>query len=139
MRTTRPPRPFNLRAETCVAFLAPTLMAGISGLITHQTALAVAAPTSIGLTSAVVAVITGTVLQHRRTAERLKRRLLPSLAAGLTAGAIAACVGLPASGWLPRLRVDLPLSAVLAATIITWRWHGSAPTRGTARTRKDFA
>jgi hypothetical protein len=135
MPRKRTPRPFKLRDEVLVAFLAPTLMAGISGLATHQTALAVAAPTSIGLTSLVVAGITGAVLQRHRTSERSRHRLLRSLAAGLLAGAIAAGVGLSASGWLPRLLIDLPLSALLAATIVTWRWHGSAPTRSSGPTR----
>lgn len=29
------------------------------------------------------------------------------------------------SPWPERLRLDLPLSAALAATITTWRWHGA--------------
>lgn len=141
----RPPRPFKLREEMFIAYLAPTVTAGISGLATHQSALAIAAPTSIGLTSAVVAAITGAILQRRGTARRSRRRLPTALAAGLTAGAIAAAVGLPASVLLPRLRIDLPVAAVLAATIITWRWHGSASARpaaahrSTTPTRKDFA
>ncbi|MEW2417277.1 hypothetical protein AB0953_26625 [Streptomyces sp. NPDC046866] len=31
----------------------------------------------------------------------------------------------PHAGWLERLRIDLPLSAGLAAAIVTWRWHGT--------------
>ncbi|GAA1981564.1 hypothetical protein [Catenulispora subtropica] len=133
MARKRPPRPFKLRDEVCVAFLAPALTAGISGLATHQTALAVAAVTSIGLTSALVATITGVILMRRGAGIQPRRRLLRSLTAGLVAGVIGAAAGLAASGWLSRLSIDLPLSAVLAATIITWRWHGSAANR------EDFA
>lgn len=31
----------------------------------------------------------------------------------------------PASLWLERLRVDLPVSAALATTIVTLRWRGT--------------
>ncbi|MEV6976954.1 hypothetical protein [Kitasatospora sp. NPDC093806] len=33
------------------------------------------------------------------------------------------------SPWPGRLRFDLPLSAAIAATMITWRWRGTRPRR----------
>ncbi|OKH92340.1 hypothetical protein AB852_25880 [Streptomyces uncialis] len=133
-------RPFVLWREVLVAYLAPALTAGAGGVAGGQAGLAVAAVTSIAGTSAVVALLIGTWLQ-RREGPRPWTVALPRvvLAALLAVGAavIAGLVGWFASRWLPahtgvpdtrwltRLRLDLPVSAALAATVVSWRWRGA--------------
>ena len=133
-------RPFTLWQEVAVAYAAPALSAGVGGVITGQNGLVVAAFTSIGLTSAAVAALVGGWLQRagarRRFSTSLPRGVL-TVGMGVFAAAVAAAVGWFAGGWLPahtvladatwldQLRLNLPLSAALAASIVTWRWRGS--------------
>ncbi|KIF00438.1 hypothetical protein PL81_41090 [Streptomyces sp. RSD-27] len=133
-------RPFTLWKEVATAYLAPALTAGLGGFLSRQPEVTRAAFTSIGLTSAVVACIVGSWL-HRRGRPRLWTAAMPrpllTLGLAVTAVAIAGLAGwfvsdwlpshtpVPAAGWLERLRIDLPLSAGLATTIVTWRWHGT--------------
>ncbi|MET3987145.1 hypothetical protein [Streptomyces sp. PvR034] len=138
--------------DVLIAYAAPALSAGAGGLLTGRSDLTVAALTSIAGTSALVAALTGSRL--RRRGIRAPRAVaLPkavrAVGAGLVGAALAAAVahlavrGLGAwpapfpsgSAWPGRLRLDLPLSAALAATITTWRWYGAQPTS----TRKDIA
>ncbi len=140
------PPPFTLRREVLVAYLAPALMAGGGGLATGQPDLTLAAGTSIAGTSAVVAALLGGWLQ-RRGARRAWRSSVPRIVLapglGLAAAAVAALTAWSVTDWAAlwpvphhapwpdRLRLDLPISAALAATIITWRWRGTqATTRG---------
>ncbi len=136
--------PFTLWREVAVAYLAPALMAGAGGLASGQPQLTVAACTSIAGTSALVALLIGAWLQRRRHQPRRWTLSLPRavLAAvlGLGAAAVAGLLGWLAGGWLPahtslpdpqwldRLRLDLPISAALAATIVGWRWRGATAT-----------
>ncbi|WP_329485361.1 hypothetical protein OG618_01995 [Kitasatospora sp. NBC_01246] len=133
-------RPFVLWREVLTAYAAPALMAGTAGVVTGQADLTVAAVTSIAGTSAVVAFLVGAWLRHggrpRRWTLALPRLVLTVLLVVATAG-VAAGLGwfvaawlpahttLPAAPWLRRLRVDLPVSAVLATTIVTLRWRGT--------------
>ncbi|MFJ6723190.1 MULTISPECIES: hypothetical protein [unclassified Streptomyces] len=131
-------RPFVLRKEVAAAYLAPSLTAGLGGVLTGQPELTIAAITSIGATSALVAGLVGAWL-HRRprrwttSAPRLTLVLGLTVAAASVAGALGwfasewlpSHTPVPDSGWLQRLRIDLPLSAALAAAIVTWRWHGA--------------
>lgn len=133
-------RPFTLWQEVAVAYLAPAVSAGAGAVITGQSGLALAAVTSIGLTSGIVAALTGGWLQRRGAARpwstSLPRGVL-TIGMGLFAALVAGCAGwfagawmpahtrLPNAAWITRLRIDLPLSAALAATIVTWRWRGA--------------
>ncbi|MET9659266.1 hypothetical protein [Streptomyces sp. NPDC006510] len=137
-----PVRPFTLWKEVAVAYLAPALTAGLGGVLSGQPELTMAAFTSIGATSAVMAFVVGGWLHHRGRPRRWTTsvpRPVITVGLGTAAAAIAGVAGWFASGWLPshtpvpddgwleRLRIDLPLSAALATTIVTWRWHGMAP------------
>ncbi|KIF07235.1 hypothetical protein PL81_03070 [Streptomyces sp. RSD-27] len=142
-RTAQPyvaTRPFTVWKEVATAYLAPALTAGLGGFLSGQPELTRAAFTSIGATSALVACIVGAWLHRGGRPRRwttLVPRLLLTLALAVTAVAVAGLAGwfvsdwlpshtpVPAAGWLERLRIDLPLSAGLATTIVTWRWHGT--------------
>ncbi|MFJ3514334.1 MULTISPECIES: hypothetical protein [unclassified Streptomyces] len=122
------------------AYAAPALTAGTAGLLTGQHELAVAACTSIAGTSAVVAFLVGTWLHNggrtRRWTVTAPRGVLTA-ALVLTAVGAAVLLGwfgalwlpahtsVPATPWLERLRLDLPLSAALATTIVTLRWRSA--------------
>ncbi|MEV0538023.1 hypothetical protein [Kitasatospora sp. NPDC050463] len=133
-------RPFVLWREVLTAYAAPALMAGTAGLVTGQRDLAVAACTSIAGTSAVVAYLVGAWLRHggrpRRWTTAVPRVALTVLLVVTTAGTAALLAWsaahwlpthtpVPASPWLDRLRIDLPVSATLATTIVTLRWRGT--------------
>lgn len=145
---------FTLWREVVVAYAAPALIAGVGGLISGQANLLVSAVTSIGISSAVVAALIGTWLQRRDHAW-LTSRPRPvaiagvAIAAALLGGLAGWLVNVGASAWLGAhqwpwpadLGVDLPVSAAIAATIITWRWRATqrtptssdtSPTRGPA-------
>ncbi|MFA7764491.1 hypothetical protein [Streptomyces sp. NRRL S-448] len=139
-RPPRLPRPFALWREVLTAYAAPALTAGTAGVVTGQRDLAVAACTSIAGTSAVVAFLVGTWLRHagqpRRWTLTTPRGVLTAVLV-ITAVGAAALLGwftaqwlpahtpVPATPWLERLRVDLPVSAALATTIVTLRWRST--------------
>ncbi|MEU9182943.1 hypothetical protein AB0C90_40475 [Streptomyces sp. NPDC048550] len=133
-------RPFVLWKEVAVAYLAPALTAGLGGVLSGQPELTMAAVTSIGATSALVACVVGAWLHRRGRPRRWTTsapRLTLALGLAVAAAAVAGLLGwfasewlpshtpVPDAGWLERLRIDLPLSAALAAAIVTWRWHGA--------------
>ncbi|MEU9077200.1 hypothetical protein ACFYUY_26345 [Kitasatospora sp. NPDC004745] len=137
------PPPFTLWREVLVSYAMPAVTAGIGGAVSRQPELVVAAATTIGGTSALVAALVGAALRRRPAhswTRRPPRALLAALFA-LPATALALAVGLAAAHWLPqlpaladspwpgRLPVDLPLSSAIATTVITWRWRGSRPAR----------
>ncbi|MFD6892163.1 hypothetical protein [Streptomyces sp. NPDC059957] len=139
---TRPSRPFTLRREVLAAYAAPALMAGTAGLVNGQRDLAAAACTSIAGTSAVVAFLVGAWLRRggrpRRWTVTTPRLALAAALVITTAGAAAllgwftaqwvpAHTPVPAAPWLERLRIDLPVSAALATTIVTLRWRATTP------------
>lgn len=135
-------RPFTLWKEVATAYLAPALTAGLGGFLSRQPELTRAAFTSIGITSALAACIVGVWL-HRRGRPRRWTATAPrpvlTLGLAIAAAAVAGLAGwsgshwlsshtpVPDAGWLERLRIDLPLSAGLAAAVVTWRWHGTTP------------
>ncbi|MFJ9950763.1 hypothetical protein [Kitasatospora sp. NPDC091207] len=138
-------RPFVLWREVLTAYAAPALMAGTAGVVTGQRELAVAACTSIAGTSAVVAFLVGAWLRRggrpRRWTVAVPRVVLTVVLVVATAGTAAllgwfaaqwlpAHTAVPGSPWLDRLRIDLPVSAVLATTIVSLRWRS---TTGTSR------
>ncbi|KJY31712.1 hypothetical protein VR45_24270 [Streptomyces sp. NRRL S-495] len=129
--------------EVLIAYAAPAVMATAGGIATGQSELRIAALTTIAGTSALVATLVG--LRHRRrSADSWAARgpiPLRALAFGLGCAVLALAVGLAAAELLPRipaladspwpgrLRIDLPLSAAIAATMTTWRWRVSLPRR----------
>ncbi|MEU8461576.1 hypothetical protein [Streptomyces sp. NPDC029003] len=133
-------RPFSLWREVLTAYVAPAVMAGSAGVVTGQADLTRAACTSIAGSSAVVAFLVGTWLRRggrpRRWTTALPRVVLTVVLVIVVAG-VAAGVGWLAAEWLPahtslhaapwlrRMRIDLPVSAVLATTIVTLRWRGT--------------
>ncbi|MER5807815.1 hypothetical protein ABT143_06410 [Streptomyces sp. NPDC002033] len=138
---SRPPRQFILWREVLTAYAAPGLMAGTAGFLTGQRDLAVAACTSIAGTSAVVAFLVGRWLRNRGRSRRWTTtvpRVLLTAVLVVTAVGAAALLGwfaaqwlpahtpVPATPWLERLRIDLPVSAALATTIVTLRWRSTA-------------
>ena len=139
-RSRSAPRAFILWREVLTAYAAPALMAGTAGVVTGQRDLAVAACTSIAGVSAVVAFLVGTWLrrggQPRRWTTAVPRVALTAALAVTTTGA-AALLGwftaqwlpahtlIPSSPWLERLRIDLPVSAALATTIVSLRWRST--------------
>ncbi|MGA5820999.1 hypothetical protein ACPC54_24410 [Kitasatospora sp. NPDC094028] len=137
-----PPR-FVLWQEVLTSYAMPALTAGLGGAVSRQPQLVVAALTTIGGTSAVVAATLGAVLRRRPLHARPPRtpRALAAAALGLAAAALGLATGLAAAHWLPhlpaladspwprRLPVDLPVSSAIAATIVTWRWRGTRPSR----------
>ncbi|MEU4952920.1 hypothetical protein ACFYN3_33170 [Streptomyces lavendulae] len=140
---SRQARPFTLWREVLTAYAAPALTAGTAGVLTGQRDLAVAACTSIAGTSAVVAFLVGAWLRRggrpRPRVSALPRVVL-TVALVIAAAGSAALLGwfavpwlpahtpVPAGPWLERLRIDLPLSAALATTIVTLRWRAAATT-----------
>lgn len=119
---------FVLWREVLFAYLAPALCAGAGGLITGSGELMFAAVTSIAGTSAVVALGLGLLLRHgvirpwRPTAfTQTAQSALFGIAAAALGGVLAQLLTtVPACP--ERLRVDIPIAAALAATIVTWRW-----------------
>ncbi|MFJ6756284.1 hypothetical protein ACIQNK_14860 [Streptomyces sp. NPDC091273] len=134
------PRPFILWREVLTAYAAPALTAGAAGVVTGQMDLAVAACTSIAGTSAVVAFLVGAWLRHGGQPRRWTIALpgaAVTVALVITATGAAALLGwfaaqwlpahtlVPATAWLERLRIDLPVSTALATTIVTLRWRST--------------
>ncbi|MFE6838552.1 hypothetical protein ACFVFI_27395 [Streptomyces sp. NPDC057705] len=140
------PRPFILWCEVLTAYAAPALTAGAAGVVTGQMDLAVAACTSIAGTSALVAFLVGAWLRHGGQPRRWTIALpgaavtvvlvvtatgTAALRGGFAAGWLPAHALVPATAWLERLRIDLPVSTALATTIVTLRWRSTtaAPRR----------
>ncbi|WP_214324884.1 FAD-dependent oxidoreductase [Nonomuraea sediminis] len=135
--------PFTLWREVVVAYVAPTLVAGVGGLVSGQASLLHSAFTSIGISSAVVAALTGAWLQRRgprhtwlRSGPRLPMIATVATAATLLGSLAGWLVNVGASAWLGAhqwpwpddLGINLPVSATIAATLITWRWRGAQQT-----------
>ncbi|WFR73054.1 hypothetical protein P9209_04325 [Prescottella defluvii] len=147
-RADAPPPSFTLWKEILVAYLAPASTAGLGGLVTGQTDLIVAAFTSIGGTSALVAAMVGS--WHLRAPQRMRpitgsgawRTTKFGVGAGLAALTATLILGVlwralvdsPLPAWTSRLVLDLPISATIATAMVTWRWERirrrTAPGRG---------
>ncbi|WP_327673415.1 hypothetical protein [Kitasatospora sp. NBC_00458] len=140
-------QPFVLWREVLVAYAMPAVMAGAGGLATGQRQLLIAAATTIAGTSAVVAALVGARLRKRPAGSWMAHapRVLIALGFGLCAAAVGFALGWSGAHWLPRipaladspwparLQLDLPVSAAIAATMITWRWRSTRPRRHRAR------
>ncbi len=131
---------FVLWREVVMAYVAPATMAGIGGLVTGDRGLQIAALTTIGGTSALAVCMLGLWLRrrgvHKRWIISADRFVVVGLfvLAGASLGVLSAWVTLCLLGvvwpndhlaWFNRVWFDFPLSATIASTIITWRWHNS--------------
>lgn len=142
---------FTLWREVAISYVAPALIAGVGGLVSGRASLLVSAFTSIGISSAVVAALTGSWLQWRG----LRHRWLKSgpwlvtiariaITAAMLGGLVGWLVNLGASLWFGAhqwpwpadLGINLPISATIAATIVTWRWRDAQQTRTSLDTRE---
>ncbi|MEE1783731.1 hypothetical protein PUR71_12550 [Streptomyces sp. SP17BM10] len=137
-----PPR-FVLWREVLTAYAMPAAMAGLGGVATHQPELTRAAVTTIAGTSAVVAALVGSRLRRRPPRSWAARapRAAVAIVLAIAAASAALAIGLAGAHWLPhvpglairtwpaRLPVDLPLSAAIAATLITLRWRACTQVR----------
>jgi hypothetical protein len=136
--TTLKRKHFTLWREVLAAYVAPTLIAGAGGLLSGQRNLLVSSFTSIGISSAAAAALTGAWLQRRAvrhtwltSGPQLTAIAGMAAAAALLAGLADWLVNIGASTWIGEhpwpwpadLGINLPVSATIAAAIITWRWR----------------
>ncbi|MCP1310207.1 hypothetical protein [Paenibacillus tyrfis] len=129
---------FVLWREVVMAYASPAVMAGIGGLVTADKGLQIAALTTIGGASALIAWMLGLWLRSAGG----RNRWIASANRVVVTGAFAlggAALGLLAAwatiylfgivrpfdhaAWLDRVWFDFPLSGTIASTIITWRWR----------------
>ncbi|MCM3144934.1 hypothetical protein [Brevibacillus sp. MER 51] len=131
---------FVLWREVIMAYLSPAIMASIGGWITADNRLQIGALTTIGGTSAFIAALLGRWLQSRGVHKSWVTRT-PHFALVAVMGMTMAVIGLLAAwlttellvifapsealAWLGRVWIDFPLSAIIASTLITWRWRSS--------------
>lgn len=129
---------FVLWREVLMAYVSPAVMAGIGGLITGDKSLQIAALTTIGGTSALIAWLLGLWLRKRGRSIRWVVGP-PRLLVVVMFAIICASLGFYAawvtnkvpdtvrlsdySIWFDRIWIDFPLSGTIASTIITWRWR----------------
>ncbi|QOT01295.1 hypothetical protein JNUCC42_09300 [Brevibacterium sp. JNUCC-42] len=129
---------FVLWREVVMAYVSPAIMAGVGGLVTADRQLQIGALTTIGGSSALVALMIGLWLQrlggHKRWIIGAPHLAVVGMfaLAGASFGLFAAWVtsGLleifyPSHhlAWLGRVWIDFPLSATIACTLVTWRWR----------------
>ncbi|AWX57894.1 MULTISPECIES: hypothetical protein [Brevibacillus] len=131
---------FVLWREVIMAYLSPAIMASIGGWITADKGLQIGALTTIGGTSALIAVLLGRWLQshgiHKRwvictphmalvTVMGMTMAVIGLLAAWLTTELLIVFAPGESVAWLSRVWIDFPLSAIIASTLITWRWRSA--------------
>ena len=134
-----------------MSYVAPTLIAGVGGLLSGRANLLVSAFTSIGISSAVVAALTGSWLQRQglrhpwlKSGPRLLAIARVAITAAILGGLVGWLVNLGASLWFGAhpwpwpddLGINLPISATIATTIITWRWRSAQQTPTSLDTRE---
>ncbi|SCW67658.1 hypothetical protein SAMN04487970_102747 [Paenibacillus tianmuensis] len=129
---------FVLWREVAMAYASPAVMAGIGGLVTADKGLQIAALTTIGGASALVAWMLGLWLRSlggksRWVAGANRVVVTGAFALGGAAFGLFAAWAIPYlfgivrpfdhAAWLDRIWFDFPLSGTIASTIITWRWR----------------
>ncbi|MCY9667890.1 hypothetical protein M5X11_23705 [Paenibacillus alginolyticus] len=129
---------FVLWREVIMAYVSPAIMAGIGGLITADKGLQLAALTTIGGTSALIALMLGLWLRIRGGRKRwlvaaphlvvvglfaLMGAMLGLCAAWATTNLLGIIIPIDNLVWIDRIWIDFPLSGVIASTIVTWRWR----------------
>ncbi|PEA55117.1 hypothetical protein CON64_09565 [Bacillus pseudomycoides] len=129
---------FVLWREVLMAYVAPAIMAGIGGLITASKDLQICALTTIGGTSAIVALLLGLWLERCGIYSQriinanqfvvtiiftLIGALFGIVVAWMTTFIMEALWPFNQLVWLNRVWLDFPLSAIIASATITWRWY----------------
>jgi len=129
---------FVLWREVVMAYAAPAIMAGIGGLVTADKGLQFGALTTIGGTSALVALLLGLWLRIRGVRKKwiiraphlivvaifaLASTSFGLLAAWFTSDYLDFIIPINHMGWVSRVWIDFPLSAWIASIIVTWRWR----------------
>lgn len=142
---------FVLWREVVMAYVSPTIMAGIGGLITADKGLQLAALTTIGGTSALIALMLGLWLRIRGGRKRwlvaaphsvvvglfaLMGAMLGLCAAWATSNLLGIIIPIDNLAWVDRVWIDFPLSGVIASTIVTWRWRLAAKTNFSFQRRR---
>lgn len=133
-------KPFVLWQEVMTSYASPAIMASIGAWMTKDSDLQIAALTTIGGTSALVAWLLGSWLRERGAGKRWMIRtnrvvmvLLFAvfgvgtglLGAILTTGLLEFIPSFDQRVWFDRVWFDFPISATLASTIMIWRWRGT--------------
>ncbi|WP_068618177.1 hypothetical protein [Paenibacillus tuaregi] len=133
-------RKFVLWREVVMAYVSPALMAGIGGLITGDRGLQLGALTTIGGTSALIALMLGLWLRTRGGSMDqswmlrvphllvvvifgLGGGMLGLVAAWAISDCLSSMISIGHMAWVQRIPIDFPLSGVIASVIITWRWR----------------
>ncbi|NEW05812.1 hypothetical protein GK047_07240 [Paenibacillus sp. SYP-B3998] len=129
---------FVLWREVVMAYAAPAIMAGIGGLVTADKGLQLGALTTIGGTSALVALMLGLWLQSRGGRNQwiigtphlgvvamfaLAGAWFGLFAAWVTSDLLGDMISINHLAWVGRVWIDFPLSGFIASTIVTWRWR----------------
>lgn len=129
---------FVLWREVVMAYVSPAIMAGIGGLVTADKGLQIAALTTIGGTSALIALMLGLWLRIRGGRKRwivgaphfvvvglfaLMGAMFGLSAAWVTSDLMGIIIPIDNLAWVDRVWIDFPLSGVIASTIVTWRWR----------------
>ncbi|WP_342415083.1 hypothetical protein NST83_17415 [Paenibacillus sp. FSL R10-2782] len=129
---------FVLWREVVMAYVAPAIMAGIGGLVSNDKGLQIGALTTIGGTSALVALILGLWLCSRGGSKQwiisaprlvvvgmfaLAGALLGLFAAWVTSDLLGIIIPRDYLTWVDRVWIDFPLSGLIASTIVIWRWR----------------
>ncbi|OMD86566.1 MULTISPECIES: hypothetical protein [Paenibacillus] len=142
---------FVLWREVVMAYAAPAIMAGIGGLVTVDSGLQIAALTTIGGASALMALMIGLLLRsrvgHLRWVIGAPHLVVVGVfaMAGSTFGLYAAWVTsvfvefmIPSNhlAWVNRVWIDFPLSGFIASTIVTWRWRLAVTTNFSSKRRR---
>ncbi|MFJ6209128.1 hypothetical protein [Lysinibacillus sp. NPDC092081] len=128
---------FVLWQEVLLAYVMPSIMAGIGGLFTSDVALSIRACTTIGGASALFALLIGLWLQKRGNFRSWivfehKTRvvglfsvigfLFGLIAASILFGLLEFFIQSQQISALNFVWIDLPLSATIACTLVAWRW-----------------
>ncbi|BFH64172.1 hypothetical protein [Paenibacillus azoreducens] len=131
---------FVLWREVLMAFISPTVMAGIGGLVTGDKILMMRALTTIGGISGLFALLIGLWLRAKGQQKRWLVRtpqlivvvlfalggcMLGFLSAFATTSVLTLVNPTEYSAWSGHIWTDFPLSATIASTIISWRWRSS--------------
>ncbi|MFB0842916.1 hypothetical protein [Paenibacillus oleatilyticus] len=132
---------FVLWREVAMAYISPAVMAGIGGLVTADKGLQIAALTTIGGASALIAWMLGLWLRSTGGKNRWvagANRLIVTgtftlggiafglLAAWLTVYLLGIVWPFDPAPWVDRVWLDFPMSGAIASTIMIWRWRLTA-------------
>ncbi|WP_339287003.1 hypothetical protein [Paenibacillus sp. FSL E2-0201] len=142
---------FVLWREVVMAYAAPAIMAGIGGGGSADRGLQIAALTTIGGASALMALMIGLLLRsrvgHLRWVIGAPHLVVVGVFAmagslfGLYAAWVASVVVeimIPSIhlAWVDRVWIDFPLSGFIASTIVTWRWRLPVTTNFSSKRRR---